>query len=87
MKRFHLTTAVAALVCVALLPAMIAAEDMETSSQNTGGLFVPPSTQPVCHGLANSGPGGMFGYSVALSSGEGQNYTWMVGSFIFFPIG
>jgi len=44
-------------------------------------LFAPPANNPICNGgLQDSGPGGMFGYRVALSSGENSLYTWMVTS-------
>ena len=49
-----------------------------TASVAWAALYTPPSNQPVCNGILDSGPGGMFGYSIALSSGEQSNFTWMV---------
>ena len=40
-------------------------------------VLVPQST--ICNGMSDTGPGGMFGYSISLSSASGNNsaYTWM----------
>lgn len=40
-------------------------------------LITTPVNNPICKGQLDSGPGGMFGYSLSLSSGTGP-YTWMV---------
>jgi hypothetical protein len=39
-----------------------------------------PAAQSVCTGISDTGPGGMFGYSVALSSQDQQGLTFMVSS-------
>lgn len=43
----------------------------------TGYVVQVPVSEPICIGQQNTGPGGMFGYSVALSSGEGD-ISWLV---------
>ncbi|KAI3653902.1 hypothetical protein MP228_001849 [Amoeboaphelidium protococcarum] len=36
-----------------------------------------PLTQPICDGQVNTGPGGMFGYSISVSQASSNGYTYM----------
>lgn len=58
--------------------ATIAAVVLAGTALSASALYAPPSNEAVCNGQLNSGPGGMFGYSVALSSGADSDYSWMV---------
>ena len=41
-------------------------------------ILIPDPIRILKGGLHDGGPGGMFGYSIALSDGQSSNYTWMV---------